>query len=194
MSKVIVNISMSLDGFVAGDDPGPDNPLGENGLRLHDWIFGRKTPTDDRLMGGFVDSCGAVIVGWRTYAEAIHGAWGGENPFAMPAVVSCHPDPHAGDVAASGFTMVSGGIEETLSTARALAGGKNVWVMGGARTIQCILKAQLADELAVHVAPLLLMSGKRLFEHIGNRMIELAAEETVQTPGATHVRYRILKS
>lgn len=189
MTKVIINISMSLDGFSAGAHAGSAHPMGSNGLRLHDWIFDRKTEADAQLMAGFLDRCGAVLLGCQTYRGAIHGAWEGENPFVQPAVVHCRELPPAEDRIAGGFKFITGGIASAVAAARTQAAGRDVWIMGGARTVQRVLEAGLADEMIIHVAPILLGAGQRLFDSSA-AMTELVAEEALQTPGATHLRYR----
>lgn len=190
MTGAIVNISMSLDGYSAGVRASPTNPLGTNGLRLHDWIFGRKTPADERSMSDFVANCGSVLLGCRTYLDAIHGPWGGANPFDFPAIVHCHVLP-AEDRRVPGFTFVAGDITLAVAAAREQAAGRQVWVMGGARTVQRVLRAGLADEMIVHLVPILLGAGQRLFDDLGPQLRELLAVETIQTPAATHLRYRL---
>jgi dihydrofolate reductase len=187
MRKVILDITMSLDGFIAGPNINPSQPMGENGERLHDWLFGSKTDLDASMMKEFENS-GAVIVGGKTYHNAIDIAWGGVTPFKMPAFVLTSRVPKPKE----GFTFVPDGIEQALIQARAVAGEKNVWVMGGAHTIQQFLQARLFDELGIHIAPILMGSGTRLFENIGSEKIQFENTQTIKTPGAVHLRFRPL--
>ena len=187
MRKVILDITMSLDGFVAGPNISPDLPMGETGIRLHDWLFGSKSDQDAKIISEQVEKSGAVIVGGSTYHTAIDGAWGGETPFTVPAFVLTKNIPKNKK---PGFTFVSDGIERALILARATAGEKNVWIMGGANTIQQYVKAGLFDELHIHVAPLLLGNGTRLFEQNGIGLMEFENIETIKTVGATHFKFR----
>ena len=190
MQKVVLNITMSVDGFIAGPDISKELPLGKDGPSLHNWLFADKTEIDSSLLKEVVESSGAVIVGSRTYVTAIEDAWGGVSPFEVPAFVICHAEP---EVTAPGFTFITNGIEAALDQARLVAGNKNVWVMGGADIIQQYLKAKLVDSLDLHIAPVLLRSGTRLFDHIGPDKIELKKISVIDTPAATHIRYDIVR-
>lgn len=191
MGKVRINITMSLDGFIAAPNISPTHPLGEGGLRLHDWMFGARTEADAPIAEEVMQNSGAVILGRRTYTDAIDGAWGGITPFPMPAFVLCHSEPER---KASGFSFVTDGMESALSQARAVAGDKDVWLMGGANVLQQFIKAGKVDELQVSIAPVLFCAGTRLFDYIGTHPIELQNTRTIQTPQATHIRYDIIKS
>ena len=190
MGKLIAEITMSLDGFIAGPDISNSQPLGVNGERLHDWIFGKATDTDKKILEETVNSVGAVIVGNHTYRTAIDDAWEGATPFAAPAFVVCHELPLK---KVEGFAYVNTGIDEALTLARLAAAGKNIWVMGGANIIQQYIKADLVDELRIHIAPLLLMQGTRLFENSGTEPVELIRESVQETPGALHAVFSIKK-
>lgn len=188
MSKTVLDISMSLDGFIAGANISPQQPLGEGGIRLHDWFFGAKTPMDETIMNDLIASTGAVVLGGKTYKDAIDDEWGGKTPFHTPAFVLVHSLPQTiGD----GFTFVTDGIESALEQAKATAGDKNVWLMGGANTLQQYLNAKLVDELHIHIAPLILGKGTRLFENV--RAMELERTRLIETPAATHVHYLVMK-
>jgi dihydrofolate reductase len=190
MQRVILNITMSLDGFIAGPDISKELPMGKDGLRLHEWIFGSKTDSDSNLLTQVMESSGAVIVGSRTYVTAIEDAWEGVSPFTIPGFVICHALPQ---VIVPGFTFITDGIESALDKAKAVAGDKNVWVMGGADIIQQYLNAKLADNLLVHIAPVLFTKGTRLFDQIIIDKIELRKKRVIDTPGATHIEYDIVK-
>ena len=190
MQKVIVNITMSLDGFIAGPNISKKLPMGKDGLRLHEWIFGSKTDIDSNLLKEVIESSGSVIVGSRTYVTAIEDAWEGVSPFTVPAFVICHDLPQ---IIAPGFTFVTDGIESALAKARGVAGDKNIWVMGGANIIQQYLNAKLVDNLHLHIVPVLFAKGTRLFDHIEIDKIELKKKDAIDTPGATHIQYEIVK-
>ena len=190
MQKVVLNITMSLDGFIAGPGISKEHPMGKDGPILHDWIFDGKTEIDSSLLKEVVESSGAVIVGSRTYVTAIEDAWGGTSPFEVPAFVICH---HLPEVIAQGFTFITNGIGAALDQAREIAGDKNIWVMGGADIIQQFLNAKLVDSLDLHIAPVLLTNGTRLFDHIKPDKIGLEKISVIDTPAATHIRYDIIR-
>lgn len=184
MGKVILDITMSLDGYVAGPNITEANPMGDGGQRLHEWLFGAKTEEAAALLDDFVKGSGAVIVGGTTYHTAIDGAWEGVSPFAVPAfVLTTHIPTHP----RKGFTFVPAGIERALAQAKAVAGDQYIWVMGGAHVIQQYLNAGLFDELRVHVAPVLLGAGRRLFEGVNAHCIQLDNKGVVETPRAVHM-------
>jgi dihydrofolate reductase len=203
MGKVHADITMSLDGFVAGPNDGPDLPLGEGGERLHEWVFGlaswRKphgleggeTGRDSEVLAEAMDENGAVVVGRRMFDNA-HG-WGDNPPFHVPVFVLTHearePLPKEGGTT---FTFVTEGIESALEQARAAAGDRNVAIGGGANTIQQYLAAGLVDELQVHIAPLFLGGGIRLFDELGPE-IELETTRVIESPKVTHLRFRVVK-
>src|SRR5215211_1918955 len=190
MQKVILEITMSLDGFIAGEDVSKKNPIGKDGIILHDWIFKKKTDVDDSLLRELIENCGAVIVGSRTYETAIDVAWGGSSPFSVPVFVICHSIPNA---KIDGFSFITEGIETALTKAKAIAADKNIWVMGGANVIQQYLNSNLCDELNIHVASVLLFEGTRLFDLTGSSKIQLRKKRVIDTPGATHLYYEIVK-
>jgi dihydrofolate reductase len=190
LSKVILGITTSLDGFVAGEKNSVSQPLGEGGLRLHQWFF-NPTPTDDQIMNERMETTAAVILGAKTYRDSIDEAWGGQTPFHAPAFVLTH---HLPERVIDGFTFVSDGIDSALRQARRVAGEKDVWLMGGANVLQQYLEAGLVDEIYLHVAPVLFGQGTRLFDHIGSQHVELNLEQVTQTPDALHMRYRVIRS
>jgi dihydrofolate reductase len=190
MGKTVVEITMSLDGFVAGPGITEQDPMGKEGPRLHEWLFGAKTDADNALLTELMNNTGAVILGNYTYTTAIKDAWGNTSPFAAPAFVLCKQAPAS---IIPGFTYVTDGLRSALDKAKAAAGNKDVWIMGGAYTAQQFLQAGLIDELHIHIAPVLLARGTRLFEQIGHSPIGLKKIKTVDTPGAVHVRFQVLK-
>lgn len=190
MRKVILDISMSLDGFTAGPHITLNEPLGKGGEQLHKWMFGGKTGADDVVVKEMVNTSGAVILGANTWFGAIDKAWNGVSPFAVPAFVVTHRQPQN---SVTGFNFVHDGILCALAKARAAAGGKNVWVMGGAGIGRQFLQEGLLDELHLHIAPVLLRGGTRLFANEGLAWLSLEKIRTVDTPFATHIYFRMPK-
>src|SRR5262245_51758891 len=138
MGKVIVEITVSLDGFIAGSNASIENPLGEGGERLHDWMFKSKSEVNAKLVEEFTNSWGAVLVGRGTYDEGIDSGWEGVTPFQAPAFVVSATVPTK---QVAGFTYVTDGIESALQQAQTVAGDKNILLMGGANLVQQYLKA-----------------------------------------------------
>lgn len=204
MGKVTSDISVSLDGFIAGPGDGVDNPLGDGGERLHEWVFGLaswrephglaggEANRDDEIMKESIRDTGAVVLGRRMFDNA--KGWGDEPPFHVPVFVLTHEARD--ELAKQGgttFTFVNDGVESAVAQARAAAGDKNVAVGGGANTIQQVLKAGLLDELQIHIAPLLLGGGVRLFDGLETAQIELETTRVVESPHVTHLRFRIVR-
>jgi dihydrofolate reductase len=209
MSQVTAEISISLDGFVAGPNQGKDNPLGEGGERLHQWIVsteswrslhgmdgGEKGPDDD-VAAGFGQGVGAYIMGRNMFSpgrgewdESWRGWWGEDPPYHVPVFVLTHhprePQPMDGGTT---FHFVTDGIEAALEQARAAAGDQDVHIIGGASVIQQYLAAGLLDELYLHIAPVVLGAGERLLENVGDPTLEPI--DVVASPAATHVKYRV---
>ena len=179
---------MSLDGFSAGPNVSSENPLGEGGERLHEWLFNSHTPADSSVMEEIVKASGAVIVGGTTYKTAIINAWGGKSPFEVPAFVVTH-STNLDSIA--GFEYVDKGIHEAMRLARLAAGEKDIWLLGGANLVQQFLAAKLVDELQISLVHVLLGRGVRLFDHKEASLTELKKLRIVESPGVTHVKYRV---
>jgi dihydrofolate reductase len=215
MGKLTLDISVSLDGFVAGPNQTLDEPLGEGGERLHEWAIGvakwreahgmegGETSVDNDIVEQGLRNVGATIMGRRMFSggegpweeDSNADAWWGDNPpFHHPVFILTH---HAREpVTKQGgttFTFVTDGIESALEQARAAAGGKNVAVGGGANVAQQYLAARLLDEFQIHVAPVLLGRGVRLFDNLGPEQVELECTGVIQSPAVTHLRYRVVK-
>jgi dihydrofolate reductase len=192
MGKVTCDISMSLDGFIAGPNVRVGNGMGDDGDRLHAWMFGGNTETDDAIVAEKNASPGAILIGKRMFDVGFE-PWGDPPPFGMPVFIVTHqarePLPMQGGTT---YTFVTKGIEAALELAREAAGDKDVGIWGGANIIQEYLKAGLLDEMQIHVVPVLFGDGTRLFEDLGGRRIELKRTSTVDTPGATHFRFSVL--
>ena len=197
MSKVYAEQSMSLDGFTTGANVRVGNGMGDNGDRLHDWIFDPKTNTMTKADKKFMDekstSNGAVIIGKRMFDVGFE-PWGDPPPFGMPVFIVTHearePLPMQGGTT---YTFVTDGIEAALEVARAAAGDKNVGIWGGANLMRQYLKAGLLDEMQIHLIPILLGGGIRLFEDLDPEGIELRKTSSIETPGATHLRFSVVK-
>lgn len=193
MAKVKSHISMSVDGFVAGPDASQDNPVGTNGLKLHDWIFDNPAAAGEAHPNAPHTSTGAAIIGYNMYYEAIPH-WDGTGPLGddIPCFVLTEEDKVPQD-APKAFTFVTDGIESALTQAKAAAGDKDVWIGGGANTIRQYLKAGLLDELKLHVVPILLGGGTSLFGELGEFM-ELNKVAVKDDPGVTHFTFRFKKA
>jgi dihydrofolate reductase len=188
MASVEINISMSVDGFVTGPNLDEHPGLGENGEILHAWVEeGDRQEILHRYLFG---PAGAVVTSRKVYDMT--GGWGEDGFYRMPVFVVTH-HPHEeivkGDTT---FTFVNGGIERAVALAARAAGEKKVHVMGGASIVQQILNAGLADELLLHVAPILLGAGTPLFEHVGGP-IRLERLEVMESRFATHMGFRVVR-
>jgi dihydrofolate reductase len=173
MSSVTCQISISLDGFVAGPNQSFENPIGEGGMRLHQWVFetaswreqhgekgGPDTP-DSKVVRGLFTNVGAYIMGRKMFG-------GGTT-----------------------FNFVTDGIESALRQARSVAGDKDIAIAGGAQAVQQYLRAGLLDELYLHIVPVVLGAGERLLENVGDPTLE--AINVIASPTVTHVKYRIVR-
>lgn len=199
MPKVIANITISIDGYIAGPDDGPEKGLGEGGERLHYWVFGGpwsygNEPTgepsgpDAEWLNEMSSKLGAVVGGRWTYEAARH--WGDENPWGLPFFILTHrpeEQPEGDD-----FTFVSG-IEEAVERAKEAAGEKNVSIMGGADTIRQALDAGLVDELSIVIAPVTLGGGKHLFDGF-TKSLDLEHLGVRQSEYATFIDYRVKRA
>lgn len=194
MGKVILDITMSLDGFVAAPNVGLEHPLGEGGLRLHDWLFrGTSTPGPDRFVADELFAMtGAFVLGRRTF-DVGEGRWGDDGAFGRPCFVLTHRGRATLIKGPTTFTFVLDGIASALRQARAAAGEKAVCVMGGAQVARQYLDAGLVDELRLHIVSILLGSGTRLFEHIAASRIALSTTRVTQSPFATHLDLRVAR-
>jgi dihydrofolate reductase len=185
---VVFDVNLSLDGFVAASGISAEKPLGAGGEILSEWAMShdaQRTPKPP-------STAGAMIGGRRTYDLALP-AWGAGGPHPpTPVFVITHaaPDSPPPD---SVYTFVTEGIEAALEQARRAAGERDVRIMGGAAIAQQYLAAGLVDEIVVHLVPVLLQRGMRMFENHGSEQTQLEVVEVVDTPGATHVRYRVVR-
>jgi dihydrofolate reductase len=191
MSKVISGISMSLDGFVTGPNVTREQQLGDGGQILHQWLH-QPDPRDSELLAAMGKDVGSILMGRRSYdlAEG-DGGWGNGGPAGpAPCFVLTHHAPAPETVRApSVFTFVTDGIESAVKQAKEAAGDKVVGVHGASAAQQC-LAAGLLDEILISLAPVLLGSGTRLFEHLGGQF-QLERSMLVDSPNAVHLRYKI---
>jgi dihydrofolate reductase len=215
MTTLRLNITMSLDGYVAGPNQTTAHPLGEGAEHLHDWLFklktfraihgdtnGGETGTNDDVLREAFENIGATIMGRNMFGGG-HGSWGkdpwkgwwGNNPpYHHPVFVLTHfarePLPMQGGTT---FFFVTDGIKSALKQARHAADGKDVALGGGANVAQQYLAAGLINELEIHVVPLFLGSGARLFNNVDCRKVKLEPIRTVAGAGVTHLKYCVLK-
>jgi dihydrofolate reductase len=204
MGKVAMGLSMSLDGFIAGPNDGPELPLGEGGERLFAWYSGgdteyglpgtemvfRVSPQSAELLREAHSKMGAFVTGRRTFD--ITNGWGGNPPLGVPTFVVSHTVPQEWVYEGSPFTFVTEGVESAVEQARAVAGDKDVAV-GAASIVQQCLRAGLLDEIHLDLVPVLLGDGVRLFEHLGTGPIELESTQVIEGAGVTHLTFRVVK-
>ncbi|HET9545496.1 MAG TPA: dihydrofolate reductase family protein [Gaiellaceae bacterium] len=211
MGLIAIDISVSVDGFVAGPNATLEEPLGEGGERLHEWIFGLdawrerhgleggERSVDNDVVEAAVARWGAVVMGRKMWSGGsgpweddprADGWWGGEPPFRVPVFVLTHHAREPEVKASTPIEFVTDGIEVALGRALAAAGSRDVLVAGGASVAQQALATGLADELHLHLAPVLLGGGVRLFTD-GVTATTLERESVIESPAVTHVRYRV---
>lgn len=196
--KVMVDITMSLDGYVTAPGAGPDHGLGVGGEVLHDWAMARQTPRDAEILQETVARTGAVIMGRRTFDIVdAPNVWGDDVGYggrmnqdkAPPVFVVTHSEPEKVRLGHL-FTFVTSGLESALSRARAAAGSKDVVIMGGGNVAAGFLRAGLVDVLSIHLAPVVLGGGTPLFPLDASLRLELLRSET--TDAASHLTYRVI--
>jgi dihydrofolate reductase len=211
MCKVRVHISVSADGYVAGPEQSLENPLGVGGERLHDWVValrawraphgleGGEVNASSRVVEESLANVGAEIMGRGKFGGGPgpwdgewEGWWGDSPPFHMPVFVLTHHAREPLTLSDTTFTFVTDGIEAALDRARDAAGGKDVTVGGGAGVVNQYLAAGLVDALELHVVPLVLGGGARLFEGLGPEL-QLEQVRAIEAPGVAHLRYRVVR-
>ena len=198
MSATVLYMSMSLDGFIAGPNEGPGNPLGDDGHRLHDWLWDGEPAGPSGVPGGpsgvngqELDeslATGAVVAGRRTFEPA--GGWGGDHHDGVPIFILSRDEPGS-DIEGWPLVTYVSDVETAMAEAKRAAGDKNVLVHGAA-TAQLALAAGVLDELEIHLVPVLLGRGRRLFENLGPEHTELERVRVIEgEDGMTHLRYRV---
>lgn len=210
MSKLRLKISMSLDGFVAGPNQSADNPLGEGGLQLHEWVFplaawrsahgmdGGITNESSAVVTESIQNVGATIMGRNMFgghpgpwdaSEPWNGWWGDDPPFQHAVFVLTHyARPTLELKNGNSFTFVTDGIDAALDRARQAAAGRDVSLAGGAKAAQQCLAAGLVDEMEINLVPTLLGSGERLFDGVRD-LHGLTLVRTIATPAVTHLKF-----
>jgi len=208
---LFAEIAMSLDGYVAGPNQSEENPLGEGGEQLHEWGFalkewrephgreGGETNASSEVLAESLERTGAGIMGRKMFGggpgpwgkEPWQGWWGDEPPFKHPVFVLTHHEREPLVLGDTEFTFVTEGIEAAAEQAADAAVERDVKVAGGANAIQQYLDAGLADELELHVVPVLFGGGERLLDSVDPGGIELEQTRVVEAPGVTHLKYRV---
>jgi dihydrofolate reductase len=211
MGMVTCHISMSLDGFVAGPNQSTENPLGEGGMRLHQWAFpteswrrqqglkGGGRSVDAEVVDEVVQGIGAYIMGRKMFGggggpwdETWRGWWGEDPPFHVPVFVLTHHEREPLSMqGGTTFTFVTDGIESALEQARTAAGDQDVAIAGGASAVQQYLAAGMLDELYLHIVPVVLGAGERLLTNVGD--LRLEPVKVIGSPAVTHVKYRVVR-
>jgi dihydrofolate reductase len=209
LGSVSCHISISLDGFVAGPKQSADNPIGEGGMRLHEWAFataswrrqqgldGGEHNADAEVVDDVVRGVGAYIMGRKMFGggdgpwdEAWKGWWGEDPPYHVPVfVLTHHPRAPLTMQGGTTFTFVTDGIESALEQAREAAGDDAIVIAGGASAAQQYLAAGLLDELYLHIVPIVLGAGERLLENVGDPTLEPVG--VIASPAVTHIKYRV---
>jgi dihydrofolate reductase len=214
MSKLRCHISISLDGFVAGPNQSAENPLGEGGERLHDWVLslaawrelhgkeGGEVNESTRVMEETAENTGAGVMGRNMFGppgggdwgdEEWKGWWGDDPPYHNDVfILTHHPRDPVEMEGGTTFHFVTDGTESALERAREAAGGRDVRLWGGAQVIQQYLAAGLLDDLELHVVPVLLGDGARLFDNLGDAEPRLEQVRAVEAPGVTHLKYTVV--
>jgi dihydrofolate reductase len=203
MSNVTCQISVSLDGYMAGPDQSVENPLGVGAERLHTWYFGAEPPikADAEITEHLLEGNGAYIMGRNMFGPirgewpdlSWRGWWGEDPPYHTPVFVLTHYEREPLEMeGGTTFHFVTGGFDEALTRAREAAGDRDIAIAGGASTLNQALAAGALDELFLHYSPILLGAGERLFEGLDTPPA-LEIVETIASPAATHVRYRVVR-
>jgi dihydrofolate reductase len=212
MSEIKAHMSISVDGYVAGPNQSEDDPIGEGGMQVHEWMFqlkswreehgeeGGNTGDSDKIVDEMNENVGAGIMGRNMFGpdrgdwgdSDWKGWWGDEPPYHSPIYVLTH---HAHEPiemeGGTTFYFVTDGIESALEQAREAAGDKDIHIHGGASAVQQYLGLGVIDEITLNVAPVLLGQGERLFDNLGDKLPELALERTIDAPNVTHLTYAV---
>jgi dihydrofolate reductase len=200
MGKVFMSLSMSLDGYIAGPDDGPELPLGRSGERLFAWMnagpenvrrneWMALPEASEPVVDRWVAETGAIVSGRRTFDIA--NGWKNGHPIDVPIFVVTHEAPTEGEWSPQ-VRFVTDGLERAVELAQEAAGDKDVSV-AAANPVQQLLRAGKVDEIEVSVTPVLLNGGVRLFDGLGDEAIELEQIDAIRSEGVTHIRYRVVR-
>jgi dihydrofolate reductase len=191
MSKVIMEMSVSLDGYVTGPHVRPEEPMGDGGERLHEWMFAGKSATEvETYQTAKYSEIGALILG-RRMADLGIGPWGEEPAFHAPCFVVTHrPAETIVKKGGTSYNFVTDGIEASLDRARQAAGSQDVQINGGADIAQQFLKAGLLDKIRLHLVPIILGAGTRLFDGVRTD-VQFVPREAQNAPVVTHLIYDV---
>ncbi len=214
MAKLRFDVSMSVDGFIAGPNPSEEHPLGEGGTQLHEWAFklatwrkphgleGGEVNASTEVVEESLENIGATVMGRNMFGggpgpwgdDPWEGWWGDDPPFRTAVFVLTHHEREPLEKqGGTTFTFVTTGIESALAQAEEAAAGKDVSLGGGANVIQQYLAAGLVDELQLNVVPVVLGDGTRLFDNIAGADVNLEPVRVVEAPDVTHLKYRVVK-
>jgi dihydrofolate reductase len=209
MPRLRFQISMSLDGFIAGPNQSEEHPLGEGGMQLHEWVFtlaawrerhgqpGGEVNASTGVIEQSLENVGATIMGRNMFGgrgpweeDPWEGWWGEDPPFRMPVfILTSHAREPVTKAGGTTFNFITDGIESALAQAQAAAGARDVALAGGAAVAQQYLRAGLIDELQIHLVPVLLGDGARLFENLEGAEPRLDCTGVLEAPGVTHLTY-----
>ena len=194
MGQVVLEITMSVDDFAAGPDVGRALPMGEGGERIHAWLgggAGSESAAEGAVANETFASTGAFVMGRRTF-DVGEEPWGDDDTLGVPCFVVTHRQREQLVKGPTTFTFVTDGVESAVDQARTAAGDQDVVVMGGADIAQQSLRAGLLDEMRLHLAPVLLGAGTRLFDNLGGEHIELERTSVIESPFAMHLKFRVV--
>ncbi|HXR29959.1 MAG TPA: dihydrofolate reductase family protein [Solirubrobacterales bacterium] len=212
MARLRCQISISLDGFVAGPSQSEEHPLGEGGEQLHEWVIklkewrephgreGGETNASSAVVRESLENIGATVMGRNMFGggpgpwgdDPWSGWWGDDPPFHHPVFVVTHHEREPLQMeGGTSFTFVTDGIESALEQAKQAAGGRDVALGGGAEVAQQYLAAGLLDELLLNVVPVLLGAGTRLFDGLADVDVALEQVAALEAPGVVHLKYRV---
>jgi dihydrofolate reductase len=187
MAKVVLFMAMSLDGYIAGPDDTLAEPAGHGGERLFAWS---DEDMPSKAVHAEYEATGAVLAGRRTY-DLVDG-WGGDHHDGVPMFILTHEPPSESPEGAGTYTFVTDGVASAVAQAKAAAGDKDVLLHGADIAQQC-LREGLLDEMMIHLIPVLLGAGRRLFDHLGSQHVELELLQLREAKQATHLRYRVIR-
>jgi dihydrofolate reductase len=196
MTRLTLNMMMSLDGYAAGPEQSPENPFGIGGMQITEWT----ADADQSFLDGRFENAGATVMGRNMFGggpgpwgdDPWEGYWGPEPPYHHPVfVLTSHAREPLEMEGGTTFYFVTDGIEVALDQAREAAAGKDVSLGGGAATVQQYLRAGLVDDMTISLVPVFLGRGERLFDALGENPPKFEQVGVIEAPGVTHISYRV---